>query len=105
VLFAIGYRKHPENLRDYPSLPFTIVPSFLERLFRVLCVERPPELQPTFNRLPTSANSSYGLLAEGIQTGSLERWRDVLDADAVARIEAETLELDAAVRAAATPVH
>ena len=237
-LFAGGYRKATVGAGEYPCLPFTVVPSFLERLFRVLCAERPPDtqreivdryltaffnawvdcqglrepgklwvtafgprlawgqsrsrfvadypdgrlvmshrdprgwyasasrheeryaelgpalalwrqgaeeilaakaaapgsvfvvtyeglvsdpepamraligwlgvdwhpilLQPTFNRLPTWANSSYGLPAgTGIRSESLDRWRALLAAEVVAQIDAETMELDAAVRAIA----
>ena len=55
-------------------------------------------LSPTFNRLPTLPNSSYLLRDWGISTESLERWREVLSGGTVAQVEAETLELDAAVR-------
>jgi hypothetical protein len=42
-LFESGYRKGPDiALRERSALAFTVVPSFLERLFRVLCAERPP---------------------------------------------------------------
>ena len=43
-LFAAGYRKTPlANERDgRPTLPFTIVPTLLDGLFRLLCAERPP---------------------------------------------------------------
>ena len=62
----------------------------------------PVLLQPTFNRLPVPANSSYGSPAEpGIQRTSLDRWRDQLSADVVGRIEAETADLDRTVRAIA----
>jgi hypothetical protein len=57
-------------------------------------------LQPTFNRQPTVPNSSYRLIETGIRTESLERWREILSADDVKRIEAEAFELDAAVRSA-----
>lgn len=39
-LFAEGYRK---GSYDQSSLAFTVAPSFLERLFRVLCAEQPPQ--------------------------------------------------------------
>lgn len=39
-LFADGYRK---GLHVHASLSFSVVPSFLERLFRILCAEQPPE--------------------------------------------------------------
>jgi len=44
LLFATGYRKKPHmfETEDYPLLPFGLVPSFLERLFRILCQEHPP---------------------------------------------------------------
>jgi len=42
-LFADGYRKHPLVKGDL--LPFTVVPSFVDRLFRVLCADRPPVSQ------------------------------------------------------------
>jgi sulfotransferase family protein len=59
-------------------------------------------LQPTFNRLPTPANSTYGPPAgTGIRPESLDRWQAVLPADVVAQIDAETMEIDAAVRAIA----
>ena len=43
-LFAAGYRKKPDmsDISDFPVLPFTLAPSFLERLFRLLCAEDPP---------------------------------------------------------------
>jgi hypothetical protein len=58
-------------------------------------------LEPTFNRLPTVPNSSYRMLDAGIRTESLERWREVLPPETVQKVEAETMELDAAVRAIA----
>ena len=58
-------------------------------------------LQPTFNRLPTVPNSSYRMLETGVRPESLDRWREALDAGVLARIEAEALELDAAVRSIA----
>lgn len=62
----------------------------------------PVLVQPTFNRLPTFANSSYGLPAgTGIRPESLDRWQAVLSADVVAQIEEETMDLDAAVRSIA----
>jgi hypothetical protein len=44
-LFEHGYLKtRPvEKAQEIPTPPFTIVPSFLERLFRLLCAERPPQ--------------------------------------------------------------
>jgi hypothetical protein len=46
-LFARGYRKKPDmdEIEGYPTLPFTVVPSFVDHLFRVLCAERPPRSQ------------------------------------------------------------
>jgi hypothetical protein len=58
-------------------------------------------LQPTFNRLPTEPNSSFDTRGTGVRRDSLDRWRDVLAAETVATIEAETADLDAAVRAIA----
>jgi hypothetical protein len=58
-------------------------------------------LDPTFNRQPTVPNSSFRVLETGIRLESLERWREVLSAETVAEIEAETRELDTAVRKAA----
>jgi sulfotransferase family protein len=58
-------------------------------------------VEPTFNRLPTLPNSSFEATETGIRTDSVDRWRDILPDEAVALIEAETLALDAAVRAAA----
>jgi hypothetical protein len=58
-------------------------------------------LDPTFNRQPTVPNSSFRVLETGIRLESLERWREVLSAETVAVIEAETRELDTAVRKAA----
>ena len=55
-------------------------------------------LRPTFNRLPTLPNSSYLLKDWGISTESLERWRDVLPSATIAIIEAEAMDMDAAVR-------
>lgn len=238
-LFADGYRKKPEmrDIGDFPVLPFTLAPSFLERLFRILCAESPPQsgrqivdryltaffnawvdcqglrdtpkawvvgfgprlawgesrarfwadypdgrivsihrdprawyasaslfsrrygeldealalwrrgaeeilaakaetpegvfaltyeklvtepeatmrtlagwlriewhpilLEPTFNRQQTVPNSSFRMLETGIRRESLERWREMLSAETVAKVEAKTLELDAAVREAA----
>jgi Sulfotransferase family len=57
-------------------------------------------LEPTFNRQETVPNSSFRLLETGIREESLERWREVLSAETVKKIEAETLELDGAVREA-----
>jgi hypothetical protein len=56
-------------------------------------------LRPTFNRLETLPNSSYPLIDWGISKESLDRWRGVLSAETVAAIEAQTMELDARVRA------
>jgi hypothetical protein len=62
----------------------------------------PVLLQPTFNRLPVPANSSYGPpAAPGIRQDSLDRWRELLPGAVVAWIEADTAELDHAVRAIA----
>ena len=41
------------------------------------------------------------MLETGVRTESLDRWREVLDAGVVARIEAGALDLDAAVRSIA----
>lgn len=62
---------------------------------------QPILLDPTFNRQPTVPNSSFRVLETGIRLESLERWREVLDDETVARVEAETLDLDSAVRDAA----
>jgi Sulfotransferase family len=56
-------------------------------------------LRPTFNRLGTLPNSSYQLIGWGISKASLDHWRGVLSAETVATIEAQTMELDATVRA------
>jgi hypothetical protein len=56
-LFSAGYRKKPgmEDLQDHPILPFTLAPSFLARLFRVVCAENPPSSQrEIFDRYFTS---------------------------------------------------
>lgn len=46
-LFAAGYRKKPDmdEIENYPTLPFTVVPTFVEHLFRLLCADRPPASQ------------------------------------------------------------
>jgi hypothetical protein len=46
-LFATGYRKKPDmnEIEDYPALPFTVVPTLIESLFRLLCADHPPESQ------------------------------------------------------------
>lgn len=46
-LFASGYRKKPEmrKIENYPTLPFTVMPTLIERLFRLLCTDDPPETQ------------------------------------------------------------
>ena len=45
-MFREGYLKvgNNEAAVTNAALPFTVVPSFVERLFRVLCVERPPTM-------------------------------------------------------------
>jgi Sulfotransferase family len=58
-------------------------------------------LEPSFNRLPTVPNSSYGIPGHGVRTESLDMWSTVLDADAVSTIEEEALDLHAEVRALA----
>jgi hypothetical protein len=50
---------------------------------------------------PTMANSSYEGKGSGIRAESLEAWREVLSADAVATIEAGAIPLDREVRALA----
>jgi hypothetical protein len=47
----------------------------------------PNLLVPTFNGRPVRANSSDPVAQYGVLTGRAEAWREVLDADAVARIE------------------
>jgi hypothetical protein len=43
-LFGEGYRKAAnETFEEIESLPYTIVPSFMERLFGIVCDERPPQ--------------------------------------------------------------
>jgi hypothetical protein len=46
-LFAAGYRKKPRmgDLEGHPTLPFTVVPTLVDSLFRLLCAERPPASQ------------------------------------------------------------
>lgn len=46
-LFASGYRKKADldEIEGYPTLPFTVVPTLVERLFRLLCADRPPRSQ------------------------------------------------------------
>jgi hypothetical protein len=46
-LFAGGYRKKPDAdvIDGFPTLPFTVVPTFLEHLFRLLCADMPPLTQ------------------------------------------------------------
>jgi hypothetical protein len=46
-LFAAGYRKKPDmdEIENYPTLPFTVVPTFVEHLFRLLCADQPPASQ------------------------------------------------------------
>jgi hypothetical protein len=46
-LFAAGYRKKPDmdEIENYPTLPFTVVPTLIEHLFRLLCADRPPPSQ------------------------------------------------------------
>jgi hypothetical protein len=41
-LFAGGYTKKGNPNNEIPPLPFTLVPSFLDRLFRLVCFEREP---------------------------------------------------------------
>ena len=33
------------QIEDYPTLPFTVVPTLIEHLFRLLCADHPPESQ------------------------------------------------------------
>ena len=71
----------------------------MRRLAKWLRIEwHPILLEPTFKRQPTVPNSSFSVLETGIRTESLDRWREVLDGETVAKIEAETHELDQAVR-------
>jgi hypothetical protein len=58
-------------------------------------------LEPTFNRLPTRPNSSYGVDGTGVRAESLDAWRTVLSGEVVANIEAELVALDAEVRSLA----
>jgi hypothetical protein len=46
-LFAAGYRKKPDmdQIEGYPTLPFTVVPTLIDHLFRLLCAEQPPDSQ------------------------------------------------------------
>ena len=46
-LFATGYRKKPDmdEIENYPTLPFTVVPTLVEHLFRLLCADQPPRTQ------------------------------------------------------------
>jgi hypothetical protein len=46
-LFAAGYRKWPavNGVEDRPALPFTVVPTLVEHLFRLLCADQPPRSQ------------------------------------------------------------
>lgn len=47
TLFAEGYRKKPDmnEVENYPTLPFTVVPTLVEHLFRLLCADHPPRTQ------------------------------------------------------------
>jgi hypothetical protein len=68
-------------------------------LARWLDIEWSPILlRPTFNRLRTVPNSSYPSADWGISTESLERWRSVLNAETLAVIQAQAMELDQRVR-------
>jgi len=58
----------------------------------------PVLLKPTFNRQPTIPNSSYELRSTGIRKEPLTRWESVLSAEALDRIGAELMDIDAAVR-------
>jgi hypothetical protein len=58
-------------------------------------------LTPTFNRLPTVANSSHTVDSTGVRTESLETWRSVLTSAETSAIEDRALTLDAEVRSLA----
>jgi hypothetical protein len=42
---------------------------------------------PTFNRLPTMANSSYDTAGTGVHAEQAERWRTALEPDVIASVE------------------
>jgi hypothetical protein len=46
-LFAAGYRKKPDmdEIEGFPTLPFTVVPSLIQSLFRLRCADEPPRSQ------------------------------------------------------------
>jgi hypothetical protein len=50
-------------------------------------------LQPTFNRLPTWTNSSFGVAGEGVKRDPVEAWRKAVRPEQVEEIEAATLKL------------
>lgn len=55
-------------------------------------------LEPTFNRLPVVANSSFAVPAGGVRSEPLARWREELDAETRAAIEETALPLYESVR-------
>ncbi len=96
-------KERPESVfvLTYEALVRNLEPT-MQALAAWLGIEWDPLLlRPTFNRLPTVPNSSYRMLDTGVRPESLDRWREILDAGVIARIEAEALELDAAVRSIA----
>jgi hypothetical protein len=57
-----------------------------------LAIEWTPSLlEPTFNRLPIPANSSFGLPAGGIRTEPLDRWRSELPDTELSLLEEQAL--------------
>jgi hypothetical protein len=58
----------------------------------------PSLLDPTFNRRPIPANSSFDLPAGGVRTESRERWRDELDDAELSLIEEQALPVYDALR-------
>jgi Sulfotransferase family len=65
-----------------------------------LAIEFDPCLtEPTFNRLPVRANSSFPVSAGGVLTAPLESWRSALSGEEVAAVEEPCRDLYERVRA------
>jgi hypothetical protein len=73
-LFQLGYQKGGrEDAAEHLSLPFTVVPSFLEHLFRLLCAERPVRSQRDIFDIYLTAFFNSWFDNQGLRDGP-KRW-------------------------------
>ena len=109
-LWRYGAQEMAATKREAPDQVFVMTYEALvgdpERVMRALAEWlgiswHPLLLQPSFNRLQTLPNSSYGITETGVRAESLTAWRQVLPAEATSAIETEALPLYGEVRALA----